>query len=358
MRTFACQRCHQLVFFDNTRCLHCDAQLGFRWSDRELVALEPAIDGQLAVLAGDPGRYARCANHELARCNGLVPGGQAGGRCHSCALTRTRPHDDDEVGLAQFPVAEAAKRRLLFELGELGLPTPSLEAGHEPGLAFELLSSAFEPVTTGHADGVITLDLAETDDAHRERLRTDMGEPYRTLLGHFRHEVGHFYFTVLCPDDDRRARARALFGDDREDYGEALDRHYKEGAPDGWEEEHVSAYATMHPMEDWAETFAHYLHVQDTLQTAAAYRVAVRGPQPPGDDGPSGDLSFVPEDAGRGSMAERLAGWLHLSYALNAVNRSMGQDDLYPFVIPPPVVEKLSLLDLLVAEVTPPQPLG
>ncbi len=190
--------------------------------------------------------------------------------CVSCELTRTRPADGDVRGLERLAAAEAAKRWLLFELRELGLPIE--------GLAFDLLSSEAKPVTTGHADGLITLDLAESDDARREQRRLQMGEPYRTLLGHMRHEVGHFYFPILTADDEKRERAREVFGDETASYSDALDRHYDKGPPADWSKAFVSAYATMHPSEDWAETFAHYLHIRDTMQTAAEYRIQVGGP--------------------------------------------------------------------------------
>jgi hypothetical protein len=200
----------------------------------------------------------------------------------------------------------------------------------EGGLAFELLSSERAPVTTGHADGVITLDVAESDDAHREALREQLGEPYRTVLGHFRHEVGHYYWPLLVPESTARERCRELFGDEREDYGAALERHYETGPPADWSQRFVSAYATMHPWEDWAETFAHYLHIWDTLQTAGAFGVNVRGAEDPAPDG--------------GDVRELLDDWLPLTYALNALSRSMGRDDLYPFVLPAPVVDKLAFV--------------
>jgi hypothetical protein len=335
MRTFACASCDQLVFFENTQCLNCGAALGFRWFDRELITLPDDLTEPV-----------RCANAEIASCNALVE--EPDTLCASCALTRTRPADGDEEGLRLLAMAEAAKRRLLFELGELGVPVPSWQ-DREGGLAFDLLSSAQGPVTTGHADGLITLDLAEADDAHRELIRAQMEEPYRTLLGHFRHEVGHFAFALLAPaDSEALERCRAAFGDDRADYSEAIDRHYADGPPADWPERFVSAYATMHPYEDWAETWAHYLHIRDTAQTAVAYGVRVAGPSPPRDhaaDAPA--LDFVPRERRQG-MRELLADWLPLTYALNALNRSMGAGDLYPFVLPEPVIEKLELIDELV----------
>jgi hypothetical protein len=294
-----------MVFFENSVCLNCGTELGFEWPEREIVELRDAP---------------RCANARLAECNWIAPAPDQ--LCACCALTRTRPPDDDPEGLEGFATAEAAKRRLLFELGELGLPIGD-------DLAFDMLSSRDQPVTTGHADGLITLDLAEAGDAHRERMREEMGEPYRTVLGHLRHEVGHYYWPVLAPDEATRERARALFGDEREDYQAALDRHYEHGAPPNWEERFVSAYATMHPMEDWAETCAHYLHIRDTLQTAQEFGLEADH----GDD-----------------MASMLDAWLPLTYALNQINRSMGRDDLYPFVLPPPVMDKLALVHALVTE--------
>ena len=201
MRAFSCPTCGRLVTFENTQCLHCGQALGFDCDVRQIVALQ--------------GSRERCANHRIAGCNWLVT--DDGAQCASCALTRTRPADDDRAGLDGLRRAEAAKRRLLLQLAELGLPIVSWRE-REGGLAFDLLSSEREPVSTGHADGVITLDLNETDSAEREARRQQLGEPYRTVLGHFRHEVGDFYFRILVPADGPRiARARELFGDETAD---------------------------------------------------------------------------------------------------------------------------------------------
>jgi hypothetical protein len=225
MRAFACPTCGRLVTFESTRCLRCETALAYDPGAREIVARDAH---------GHP-----CANDELAACNWLAP--VAGALCEACALTRTRPADDDPAGLAMVPAAEAAKRRLLFELAELGLPITSWRDG-EGGVAFDLLSSERERVTTGHADGVIVLDLAEADSARRERRRAELGEPYRTVLGHLRHEIGHYYQEILAPEDSpRRAACRERFGDDRADYQAAMDRHYETGAPADWPQHFVSA---------------------------------------------------------------------------------------------------------------------
>ena len=332
MIAFACPVCVNLVTFESVRCLRCSTELAF----------DP--DARLVRPAGAPGGEPRCANAELAACNWSAA--EEGGLCASCALTRTRPSDGDRDGLGGFAAAERAKRRLLFELYDLGLPVEGWTE-REGGLAFDLLSSEHEAVGTGHADGVITLDLAETDPAHRERLRVKLGEPYRTVLGHFRHEIGHYYQPILVPPGSAlQEDCRALFGDERADYQEALERHYGSGPRPGWEADHVSAYATMHPWEDWAETFAHYMHMRDTLQTAAAWGVSVQGPVVAGAD--LAPLESEPR-AVRGDVGEMLEAWIPLTYALNAINRSMGALDLYPFVLGAAVERKLEFVGGLIA---------
>src|SRR5579875_1190433 len=199
MRSFACGHCGQLVFFENFVCLHCGTPQGFVPDGLDLVALE-----------GGHARLHRCLNSEIARCNWMVESVDT--LCRSCVLTRTRPHSDDAEGMAEFASAEAAKRRVIFQLIELGLPDVTRDA-----LCFDLLSSTGEPVTTGHADGVITIDLAESDDAHREQRRQELAEPYRTMLGHLRHELGHYFQPRLVQGEADWERCRALFGDERED---------------------------------------------------------------------------------------------------------------------------------------------
>ena len=324
MRAFACPTCGNLVFFENTVCLRCSTTLRFDPELFDMVAAAPPPEGP-----------PDCANLELAGCNWVAP--HEGALCRCCRLTRTRPGDGDAVGLSAFIVAERAKRRAVAQLLELGLP--GLENG---GLRFDLLSSEYEPVTTGHADGVITIDLAEGDDARREARRLELGEVYRTMLGHLRHELGHFAQPQLLRSERDWEAARALFGDERVDYGAALERHYAQGAPDDWPQRHVSAYAAMHPWEDWAETFAHYLHMQDTVQTAAAFGVHIDGPNLGAAAAAlRSDPPQEPEEAG---FAEVLASWLPLSTVLNAISRSVGRDDLYPFTLAPAVIEKLAFV--------------
>jgi hypothetical protein len=329
VHAFTCTTCGQLVFFHNTVCLRCGSALAF---DPEALRMVVVEDDRT-----------RCVNRKLASCNWLAPA--PGERCLSCVLTRTRPDDDDAEALTAFADAEAHKRRLVFNLRSLGIALSPRDESTGAGVAFDLLASGDDRrVMTGHAAGVITLDLAESDDAHRARVRALMSEPYRTVLGHFRHEIGHYLFTVLV-DDETRDEVRALFGDETVSYQAALDRHYAEGPPDGWEKDHVSAYATMHPAEDFAETFAHYLHIRATLQTAAAYRLRVDGPDIGANaDRYAADPVAVDPTTLRGIMDT----WLPLSYALNAVSRSLGDGDLYPFILPRTVIAKLDVVHRLV----------
>ena len=332
MRSFTCPHCSQLVFFENSVCLRCGTALGFDSDRREIVEL-----------GGD---LVPCANLDLAGCNWLVGVDDVGGLCRCCVLTRTRPEDDDPDGLSAFHDAEEAKRRLVFQLLELGLPVEPLNDQTGEGLAFDLLSTRHGPVTTGHQDGVVTLDLSESDDAHRTQVRLELNEAYRTMLGHFRHEIGHYYETVLVDAAGRAEEARAVFGDERADYQAAIDRHYADGPPVGWEQRYVSSYATMHPWEDFAETFAHVLHILDTVQTAASFGLKVAGPTPvlTADPAVAAEVASAPDSLALDAFALVLREWLPLTYALNAVNRSMGRHDLYPFVLSDEVIAKLTFV--------------
>jgi hypothetical protein len=321
VKAFSCRVCGNALYFENSVCVSCTSKLGFSRGEQAIVPVDEA--GR--YVDADGGVWHVCRNLNLSGCTWLtdVPGGQ----CFSCSLTRTRPNDEDIAGLREYRVAEEAKRRLVVELDTLGFPIVPRSEDADNGLAFDLLSSAEESVTTGHDNGVITLDLAESDDAHREKVRVDLDEPYRTMLGHFRHEVGH-YIEWQHVRGDLIETARGLFGNEEESYADAIERHYSEGPPAGWEREYISMYATMHPFEDFAETFAHYMHICDTIETASAHGLAtVASPQ-----------SFT-------SFRDLVVGvWIPLSIALNQINRSMGKAPLYPFVIPAPVLEKLQFV--------------
>jgi hypothetical protein len=340
VRDFTCPNCGQHLAFENSVCLSCGRALGFSLDEMALLVITTGQDSEHGG-AVDSSQFRLCANLHRAECNWLVQTQMAGELCVSCRLTRTRPTDSDTVAMGNFANAERAKRRLIVELIDLKLPIVGRDEDPKFGLAFDLLSSQVEKVFTGHEDGVITLDLAEGDDVHREQLRVAMDEPYRTLLGHFRHEIGHYYFYRLIDSSpEYLPQSRALFGDPEADYQAALDRHYSQGAPPGWDKSYVSSYATMHPAEDWAETFAHYLHIRDTLDTAAAFGFA-----------PSG-ATFARRTLGPSGFDTIIDMWLPVAWSLNMVNRSMGHDDLYPFVLPTAVLEKMRFIHTVIDEVT------
>jgi hypothetical protein len=224
----------------------------------------------------------------------------------------------------------------------LGLPVlPRSVDGGNGGLAFDTLVSlpGLAAVMTGHAQGVVTLNLQEADDAHRERIRAEMREPYRTLLGHYRHEVGHCYWDRLVRDDPSLGAFRSLFGDERADYGAALAQHYQQGAAVDWRERHISSYACAHPWEDWAETWAHYLHMRDTLDTALSFGLAPD--QVEVDATPYAPAMLAGDPGDAQGFIDMLNAWTRLTAVLNELSRSMGLPDFYPFVLSDTVVRKL-----------------
>jgi hypothetical protein len=339
MQAFHCSVCGQLLFFDNSSCLQCGSRLGFDVEDRRLVALAAGGDanGGLQRADGAPGRFRWCANQLVARCNWLIPVDDPAPRCRSCRLTSVRPNDSETDAMEAFAAAEAAKRRLIDQVLTLDLPLIDRSVDPERGVTFELLSSRGKAVTTGHQAGVITLDLSESDDAHREFVRQQLGEQYRTVLGHLRHEIGHYYWPRLVVDAGRIAAFRNLFGDERISYQHALDQHYDAGGDESWVDTHVSQYATMHPWEDWAETFAHYLHVRAGLHTAQSYGIGI------GEPARTAARDTYSPDAGV-AVGSIVQAWLGLTLALNAMSRSIGESDLYPFVLSNEVIEKLDFV--------------
>jgi hypothetical protein len=349
MQPFSCDVCGQIVFFDNSTCLKCGSSLGYVRADRRLVALTHDQGGIVGAVqrVDEPGPvYRLCANQAVARCNWLLAPDDPAELCESCRLTTVRPSDDRIDAIQAFADAEMAKRRLLFQLDVLGLPAVAQRDDQARGVAFEFLSSRDQQVTTGHDGGVITLDLSESDDAHREFVRQQMGEAYRTVLGHLRHEIGHYYWPILVVDSGRVDDFRQLFGDERISYQDALDRHYSSGpsvdtATAPWVGTHVSQYATMHPWEDWAETFAHYLHIRDGLHTARSYGITIGEPALT-----AARNSHTPDD--ETAIEQTVQAWLGLTFGLNAMSRSIGEGDLYPFVLSAEVISKLDFVHLCV----------
>ncbi|KQN70545.1 hypothetical protein ASF04_11975 [Duganella sp. Leaf61] len=350
MKTFHCDKCSQQVFFENTHCSNCESMLGFEPALRTINAYEPADNGLWSSLnKKDAGKlYKQCSNYvEHNVCNWMIPADDAHDLCESCQLTVVIPALSSEKNHILWSRLETAKRRLLFSLAALNLTPDSKEDAPETGLAFQFLEDGATPdecVMTGHDDGLITLNIAEADPAERERTREQMHERYRTLLGHFRHESGHYYFDRLVVDTPWIDSFRTLFGDERADYSEALKRHYENGPVADWEERFVSSYASSHPWEDWAETWAHYLHMIDTLETAHSCGLSLK---PAKADEPSLDGVTLPTRLD--TFDDTISDWFALTYVLNSLNRSIGMPDSYPFKLSTPVLEKLTFVHKVVA---------
>ncbi|MCU1767775.1 putative zinc-binding peptidase [Pseudomonas protegens] len=347
-------RCGQSLFFRNSQCLVCSAMLGYAPHLGLLSSLQPGPAGDTWVLDAKPeaGAFRRCANLDTpAACNWLLPAHLTDSLCVACKFNRTIP----DLSIAENPErwrkVEIAKRRLVAQLLDLGLQVIPKGEDEQAGLAFDFIGVDLEgraPVT-GHANGLITLDIKEADDAHREKIRAQMHEPYRTLLGHFRHEVGHYYWDRLIANSPWLEAFRSLFGDERYSYAQALERHYQKGAPAGWQQSHVSAYATMHPWEDWAETWAHYLHMVDAVDTALGFGMSARDVDLDYQPFPLSSL-YDPQHPGGPAFLAFVNAWIELAGMLNELSRSMGQPDFYPFILPPAVIAKLHFIHLVIQQ--------
>ncbi|MDE2364608.1 MAG: putative zinc-binding metallopeptidase [Hyphomicrobiales bacterium] len=324
MRHLVCPVCSGAVYFENFSCIACGTPLAFSSRDMEM---KPLV-GQHAALA--------CANRTGFVCNWATADSEP--LCPSCRLDEVIPNLSYPDNVVRWRRIEIAKRRALVDLLRLGLPIVTRRESPTRGLAFQFLSNmlAAHPVKTGHSDGLVTLDIAEADDSEREARRAQMGEPYRTLVGHFRHEIAHYYWTLLIQDSSDLRACRAVFGDERDDYQAALKRHYAEGAPPAWAQHFISAYASTHPWEDWAETFAHFLHIVATMDTALQFGMIGPRRAPIADPYREADFDAL------------IRAFVPVTEAVNEINRSMGQPDVYPFVLTPEVVGKLHFIHMIV----------
>ena len=345
MKLFNCQHCSALLFFENRSCETCGAVLGYLPEQALLTALKPDGDGFTASGAADR-RVRLCANSVNDVCNWLVDADSDAGFCAACRHNRIIPDTSIPERSELWRKLEVAKHRLFYSLIRLGIALPNRNDDPSEGLVFDFLDEhpGGPKILTGHEDGVITIATKEADDAHREEMRNQMHESYRTLLGHFRHEVGHWVWDRLVRDGGRLEACRAVFGDDRANYSEALKQHYERGPAPDWRERCISAYATSHPWEDFAETWAHYLHIMDTLETANAFGMGVH-PKVRAAEGLIVEVAIDPYLSP--NMDPVVDQWLPLTFAMNNLNRSMGLSDLYPFIIPAPVRDKLGFIHAL-----------
>jgi len=348
MKLFVCSFCSNVVYFDNKICQRCQKQLGYFSDTNTMHALEPS--GGLWLSLGEINEFRFCANAAHDACNWLIPAGSPERFCATCRHNQTIPDLSIDENLRRWRKFEVAKHHLFYGLLRLRLPVETRLENPRSGLAFEVLVD--DPaitggvVLTGHQDGVITLNLAEADDAVRERRRTELSEPYRTLLGHFRHEIGHYYWDRLINDGGPLDDFRALFGDESQSYAAALQKYYADGPPADWRDNYVSAYASAHPWEDFAETWAHFLHIVDTLEMAGSFGLKV-DPIETEDAAYHAEANFEPHAAI--NIDELIRRWLPIAGAVNNINRCMGQPDLYPFVLTPAVIRKLGFVHQLIA---------
>ena len=362
MKTFHCA-CGGLIFFENISCVICNRELGFLPGKLILSSLEDAGNGLFRASSPGAGEqfYKKCQNYaKQSVCNWMIPAaapdakepdGGAEAFCVSCRLNQTIPDLSLEPNSSLWHKMEAAKHRLVYTLLNFKLPVANKTDDPQQGLAFAFLEDQTNPdgtlsrVMTGHEKGLITLNIAEADDSTREKIRNEMGEPLRTLLGHFRHEVGHYYWDRLVLDRPFQERYRKLFGNEEADYQQALEQYYSKGAPSDWQENYISAYATAHPWEDWAETWAHLLHIQDTLEVANDFGLVGKSVRLD----PAHTESKARPASDPRSFGGIINSWAHISIALNSINRCMGLPDLYPFVLSPAVIEKLRFVFEVIA---------
>ncbi|WP_071797159.1 zinc-binding metallopeptidase family protein [Natronohydrobacter thiooxidans] len=311
MKIFHCPGCRADLYFDNLAC-SCGLEVGY----------DPAAQSFT-------GSQHFCANRDSIGCNWIAAPDQP--LCESCGMTSMHPDLSVPGNEMHWARAEAAKRHVLAGLMRWGWFTAG-DSGPRPEfhMLAEATSQGAVDVTMGHAAGLVTINLAEADALERVRRREMLGEPYRTLIGHFRHEIAHFLFERLSGRGSFLADFRALFGDERQDYRAALARHYADGPPPDWQSAHVTAYAAAHPHEDWAESAAHAMHLTDLTDSFCAAGLGL------------GDVIAQGYDAFRDTDPARLLDRaIAIGVAMNHVNRAVGQPDIYPFVNTAVAREKL-----------------
>jgi len=324
---FYCPRCAALVFFDSNSCEICKIRLVFNPAALRFEQL-----GESSNSAS--GRVNLCRNgSDYGVCNWLAEQAAHGTLCYGCSFNRTIPNLTRNANIERWKIIEEAKKRLLFSVIRLGLSIRNGWEHPDTGLLFDFLEdkrcspAAESPfVTTGFFEGVITLNILEADPAMRFAQQKAANEVYRTVIGHLRHEIGHYFYTLCSGKNELNEKLAIFFGDSSIDYAKALNRFYLKGPMHDWTDNYITPYASAHPLEDWAETFGHYLHIHDALETAASYQLINK---------PIDKISFD----------QKISDWRSISIGFNELNRSMGLSDAYPFVISERVAEKLRVVD-------------
>lgn len=343
MRLFRCDNCGNAVYFENRSCVSCGFRLAFIPEALAVHTVQLDADGKRwRRLDQQQFVYRFCANEKWDLCNWMVPAEGTDDYCVACRHNGLVPDPTTDVGLNRWRRMADAQRLLFYSFLRWNLPHPTRAEDPDGGLIFDLKDDEIlpdgscQPALIGHDEGQIVIRTAEADDPTREQQRAMMNEPYRTLLGHFRHECGHFIWNKMVRDAGKLDSFRAVFGDERADYGEALKKHYEEGPPPLWGETYISYYATTHPWEDFAECFAHVLHIVDSLETAHIYGIALA---PPSHAELRTHAAFDPYTILDFDQIAEV--WIPLSVALNSIHHSMGERDLYPFILTPAIQKKL-----------------
>jgi hypothetical protein len=350
VKLFACASCQQVVHFENSQCTRCGHDLAYLPDRGLLAAIEPAEPAGVfrALGAGAEGeRYRHCGSRiDHGACNWAVAEHDPHRFCLACRLNEVIPNLADAQAKDRWLKVEQSKRRTIYTLLQLGLPVePRGETAGGLAFAFKQDVPGEDKVLIGHDGGLITINVAEADSPFREKTRVELGERYRTLLGHFRHEIGHYYWDRLVKNAEPIAAAfRERFGDERASYDDALAAHYRDGAPADWPARYVTSYASMHPWEDWAESWAHYLHMVDTLETARSFGLSL-WPR-----GSAAALEVGTRHLHFDDFADLAGAWVPLTVALNALNRSMGLLDPYPFVLSEPALVKIHFVHDVIAQ--------
>lgn len=346
MKIYQCHNCNNQLYFENNVCLSCGSFLGFSPSDLTILSVYKNEDQSLYDIANSNHKYVYCANAKHHACNWLIEKDNGKTFCKACQLNETIPDLASPVNKNRWRRIEKAKHRLVYSLLRMGLRVVSKDIDPENGLAFHFKETiGEEKIMTGHYNGDITINIEEADEVKRTKNKKNLGERYRTLLGHFRHEVGHYYWDQLIKDGPFIEEFRTLFGDDREDYAEALKKYYATDSGN-WTQNYISMYASSHPWEDWAETWAHYLHLTDTLETASAFGLGLHVNKTNAWQDAQNYMNINPyliEDFN--VIIDR---WIELTFAFNSVNRSMGHQDFYPFVISENVKKKLAFVHKII----------
>ncbi|MEO6547128.1 MAG: putative zinc-binding peptidase [Ferruginibacter sp.] len=338
MKLYTCTNCQNPLYFENSACLNCNHAVGFEVGQFNLITLDNNPNGYSQV-NNKSQLYRYCANAAHATCNWLVPVTQISPFCMACELNRTIPQLSSAVNVAKWQNIEIAKHRMVYSLLRLNLPVNAKKTFDENGgIAFDFIAdtSPTERVMTGHDNGIITLNIEEADEGELVRHKLDLGEKYRTLLGHFRHEIGHYYWEVLIRDSPNLQRFRTLFGNEERDYEEALATYYRNGIQLNWNDNFISPYASSHPWEDWAESWAHYMHLMDTLETAWSFGIGIHRREM--------ETEVNNDPYTIADFNSIINTWFPLTFAVNSLNRSMGHADFYPFIVSSPVIEKLRFI--------------